>query len=531
MIKHTSFFGNYRLVTIFFILVKLLIHFLTNTNYELHRDEMLYFNMGGHLSFGYATVPPFIGIFAFVIKFIFGYSVFGIRFFPAVFGCLSIFIISKIIEELKGGILALVLASTAFLLSGGFLIFDTVFTPNVFEQFFWLFLTYLFLRMVNEQNPKIWIWIGIVCGIAFLNKYSITFFLGGFLISLMFSPHKALFKSKYFVMSLFLATLIILPNLIWQYQHGWPVVHHMNELKRTQLVNMNYGDFFEDLFSLSFLSTALWLFGLFGILVVRNEKKYRYFGIAHLIIILFFFFSHGKAYYILGLVPSLFAFGAYAMEKYFVNKMVWINYAYLMLIICFSMLALPFGLPVFKFSSLGRYYSKVGNMVVYPFSRWEDGKKHDISQVYADMIGWKELAGLVAKAYYNLSVAERQVCTIYGVRNYGYAGAVNFYGKEYNLPEAITFLDSYTLWAPDTIPKGPLIYINGGMDDLIRLFADIKEVGEVKDPYFREKGLKVFVCNQPKADIQDMYKRKAIKEKNIYRREKNLELGLDGRQR
>ncbi len=523
MIKHKPFFGNYGLVTVIFILVKLFLHFLTNTNYELHRDEMLYFNMGEHLSFGYATVPPFMGILAFIVKSIFGYSVFGIRFFPAVFGCLSIFMISRIIKELKGGILALVMASTAFLLSGGFLIFDTVFTPNVFEQFFWLYLTYLILKMVTDQNPKIWIWIGIVCGLAFLNKYSIAFFIGGFFISFMLSPHKVLCKSKYFIWSLFLAALIISPNLIWQYQHGWPVVHHMDELKRTQLVNMKYVGFFEDLFSLSFLSTALWLFGLFGILSFRDEKKYRFLGIAYLLIILFFFFSHGKAYYVLGLIPFLLAFGAYAMEKYFANKLSWINYAYLMLCICFSILALPFGLPIFKFKDLDSYYGKVGNMVVYPFSRWEDGKKHEISQVYADMTGWTALAGLVAKAYNDLPETEKPVCTIYGVRNYGYAGAVNFYGKKFNLPEAITFLDSYTLWAPDTIPKGPLIYINSGMDDLTSLFADIKEVGEVRDLYFREKGLKVFVCSQAKADIQDIYRKKAMEEKNTYRRQKHLE--------
>jgi hypothetical protein len=54
---------------------KLLIHFLTNTRYELLRDEMLFFNMGEHLSTGYATVPPVTGFLAFLINKIFGFSV------------------------------------------------------------------------------------------------------------------------------------------------------------------------------------------------------------------------------------------------------------------------------------------------------------------------------------------------------------------------------------------------------------------------------------------------------------------------
>jgi len=40
------------------------------------------------------------------------------------------------------------------------------------------------------------------------------------------------------------------------------------------------------------------------------------------------------------------------------------------------------------------------------------------------MTGWKELAGYVAKAYYSLSEEEKKNCTIFGERNYGYAGAV-----------------------------------------------------------------------------------------------------------
>ena len=91
--------SNYWIVAIIFIIVKLCLHFFTNTNYELHRDEMLYFNMGDHLSFGYATVPPVIGFLAFIVKSIFGYSVFGIRLIPALLGAASIFIIARLLKK------------------------------------------------------------------------------------------------------------------------------------------------------------------------------------------------------------------------------------------------------------------------------------------------------------------------------------------------------------------------------------------------------------------------------------------------
>jgi hypothetical protein len=42
-------------VTILSIASKLLLHLLVNTNYELHRYELLYVNMGHHSSLGYVS--------------------------------------------------------------------------------------------------------------------------------------------------------------------------------------------------------------------------------------------------------------------------------------------------------------------------------------------------------------------------------------------------------------------------------------------------------------------------------------------
>jgi len=115
-----------------------------------------------------------------------------------------------------------------------------------------------------------------------------------------------------------------------------------------------------------------------------------------------------------------------------------------------------------------------------------------------------------------LSKEEQANCIIYCERNYGYAGAVHFYGKEYNLPDAITFLESYVLWAPDSIPAGPVIYINNDIDGFNNLFAEIEEVGSVNNKYFREDGLKVFLCKKSKTDVQRIYADKAKEEKSIY---------------
>jgi hypothetical protein len=124
----------------------------------------------------------------------------------------------------------------------------------------------------------------------------------------------------------------------------------------------------------------------------------------------------------------------------------------------------------------------------------------------------------VAKAYYSLPEEEKRNCIIFGERNYGYAGAVYFYGKEYDLPEAITFHESYVFWAPDTIPNGPIIYIYRDINELEKYFGNISVAGSVDNRFFREKGLKVFLCRESLSDVAAVYKELARNEKRKYRR-------------
>jgi hypothetical protein len=311
--------------------------------------------------------------------------------------------------------------------------------------------------------------------------------------------------------------LIVLPNIYWQYAHGWPIFLHIDELEKSQMVNMTFRNFLIDLFNLNYISTFFWLIGLFAVVLLKSESRNRYLFFVALIILMLFMLMRGKAYYVLGLIPVLFALSGYVLEKYITVKHKLINYIILGIIVVFSLFSIPFSIPLLSFENLSNYSKKTAGLVSYPFSRWEDGELKQISQVFSDMTGWEELVSIVNKAYLQIPESDRKQTTIYAERNYGYAGAVHFYGKKYQLPEAITFLDSYVLWAPDTIAKGPLIYINFEIAGLDNFFEKVTEVGAVNNIYFRENGLKVFLCENPNGKLQDVYRQKASAEKQNYR--------------
>src|SRR6185437_4352554 len=99
------------LILVAFILLKFLLQYLLyNPYYDLQRDEYLYLDQANHPAWGYVSVPPVTAWFSAIIQFL-GNSVFWVRFFPALFGALTLVVVWKAIEELKGNLYALILGS------------------------------------------------------------------------------------------------------------------------------------------------------------------------------------------------------------------------------------------------------------------------------------------------------------------------------------------------------------------------------------------------------------------------------------
>src|SRR5664279_6375266 len=99
------------LPVIFLALFNICIHLLVINNLEYHRDELLYFSLGQHPDFGYATVPPMIGWIAWFMQNVFGYSLFAVRLFPALLSGVMVLLVSAITRELGGSPYSRILAS------------------------------------------------------------------------------------------------------------------------------------------------------------------------------------------------------------------------------------------------------------------------------------------------------------------------------------------------------------------------------------------------------------------------------------
>ena len=102
------------ILTSFIFLKFLLQYILLSPEYDLQRDEYLHLDQANHLAWGYLSVPPMTAGISFIIKLL-GNGLYWVKFFPALFGALTILVTWKAIEELNGSIAACILGATGVL--------------------------------------------------------------------------------------------------------------------------------------------------------------------------------------------------------------------------------------------------------------------------------------------------------------------------------------------------------------------------------------------------------------------------------
>lgn len=485
---------------------------LYNPNYDLQRDEYLHLDQANHLAWGFQSVPPATSWISYIIKLL-GNTIFWVRFFPAFIGALTIVVVWKTIEELKGNLFALLLGSTCILFSA-LLRLNFLFQPNSLDVLCWTTFYFILIKYINNENVK-WLYISsFVFALGFLNKYNIIFLLFGLFPAILLTNQRKVLAKKELYFAILFGLLIILPNLLWQYNNNFPVFYHMKELAETQLVNVNRLDFLKEQLFYFIGSLPVIIASLYAILFYKPFEKFRLFFWAILFTIVVFIYFKAKGYYAIGLYPVYISFGSVFLSeklntdwrKYF--KPILIVVPIIFYIILFD-IAFSVKAPNYYVENKNKY-KKIGLL------RWEDGKDHQLPQDFADMLGWKELAQKIDIVYSKLPNKEQ---TLILCDNYGQAGAINYYTVNKNI-RAVSFSADYINW----------FKFDNKIENLIRVkeFKNTKNELDETSPFFdsafvadtinnslaREYGTTIFVFSSAKIDINKKLKIEVDKMKN-----------------
>ncbi len=497
-------------------LLKLILPFvLQNGVYEPHRDEFLYLAEGRHMAWGYMEVPPLLSVFAWLTN-LFGGGFFWIKLWPSLFGALTYLIVGRTVLSVGGRQFALLLSFLPFVF-GAYLRTNYLFQPNFLDVFFWTLTAYALIRYVQSQiaaeryspAPSMgrsakWIYLaGVSAGLGMLSKYSMVFFATSLLLGILLTPERRVLKSRHNLYALCIAWLLFLPNLLWQWRHGFPVVFHMNELQRTQLQYISPASFFSQQLVMNLGGIFIWIAGLVFVGFSNQGRSYRFIGWSFLIVMGLLALGHAKGYYALGVYPSLFGFGAVGLERWTVKRLVFLRYAMVAISLVIGYTAIMTGLPVMPPQQLAAHYAKSGIARSVGALRWEDLKDHPLPQDFADMLSWKEMTRKVAEAYATLDAQEKSETLLF-CDNYGQAAAVNYYGPQYGLPPAFSTNASFLYWLPpDYYKYNNLLVVTDDEAEMqhpfIHQFASAKLVDSITNPYAREYGSQIILLKGPSA--------------------------------
>ncbi len=499
------YFSNANLIIGLLALINVFIHIYFSLNLEYHRDELLYFSLGRHPDFGYATVPPMIGWIAWLMQGIIGNSLFAVRIFPALMSAVFVVLVSETARELGGSSSARILAAVGSVVSIIGLRTFLMFQPVHIDLLMWTLMFYLVARYVNTGADKFLILLGITAGAALLNKYLIGLLLFSLLLVIPFTRFKSIFGKKSFLFALTGGLLVFSPNLIWQIVNGLPVIAHFSELKQTQLVNVDRVAFLIEQLAMPGIASLLTVAGLIYMFVSPRMRDYRFMAFVAVLVILILMLLQGKSYYTQGVFPFLMAAGAVFWER--TLRKTWLAGAFAILMIILSLPAVPIGVPVWKTDGLVTYFAELKDKYGMAFiCRFEDNSIHSLPQDYADMLGWEELTAITAEAW--KTIPDKDAAFIYA-ENYGQAGAINVIGKKYGLPDPLCLSESFKYWLPEEFDPDIkyAIYINSEVgEDVLRIFRNVVKVGSISNPDAREYGTGVFLLSDPAVSFNAFWK-------------------------
>ncbi len=314
---------------------------------------------------------------------------------------------------------------------------------------------------------------------------------------------KYLVRRKFW-MGAALAFLIFLPYLIWQVRNGFPTLEFYANYASGKTYPVTPLQFILDQFvSLNPLAAPVWLLGLFYVLFHKQGRRFRVLGLAYLALLAVFIFLKAKYYMPAPFYPVLFGAGAVLMEEFIDKKkpsFKWLKPVSVAAIFLAGAAMVPMARPVLPVETFIDY-SKGWTGV-----KQETHDLEKLPQHFADMFGWPELAAEVAKVYRSLPEEERNRACIFA-DNYGEAGAIWLFGREYGLPRPISGHNQYFLWGPRDCAGDLLIAFGPDEDDLKQAFEDVREAGRFHHDYCMpyENDLPIFICRRPRMSIKEAW--------------------------
>ena len=478
---------------------KLIFHVLTDDQYGFHRDELQTLSDARHLDWGFVAYPPLTPFFGYIEVMLFGTSLAGFRFFPALAQSLVFVVTGLMARKLGGGRAAMLIAAIAIALAPVSLSGSALMMYVSFDYLWYVLLAWFVICRIESGDARWWLAIGAVVGLGMMTKYTTAFFATGLVAGVLFTPWRKDLRSKWLWLGLGLSVLIFLPNLLWQVRHDFVTLDFLKFIHARDVGIGRADHFWIDQInniSTNFLTLPLWLAGLatafFGM-----RGRYRILGWMAVVPVVIFALAQGRGYYTGPLYPMLFALGAVVLQRRLDSwqrpisrRVAWSGVVLLLLA---ASMVVPVVLPLVPVNS----------------AHWAFVNK--MNGDFREQFGWPEFARENARIWNGLSPEERAHAGVYA-SNYGEAGALELYGPEYGLPQVFSAVNTFWLRGSGD-PSLQVIVVNGSsrkyweeVCDSLELAGHTSNDAKVSNEE-TEDHPDIFVCRGLRKPVKELWPR------------------------
>jgi hypothetical protein len=467
--------------------VRLLFHILTNGHYGFHRDELATFDDARHLDWGFVAYPPLTPFLARIGLDVFGTSPAGVRAIPALAQSLVMLVAGWMAALLGGGRRAQVLAALAVAASPVSLAAGHLFQYVSFDLLWGAITLACVIQLLQTDNPRWWIPIGITVGLGLMTRYTIAFLVVGAIAGLLISRRFDIFRTRWFPVAALLTICIALPNLLWQARNDYVSLDFLRSIHERD-VRIGRADGFlwkQFLVPANLLTVPLWLAGLWFYFRRPEGSRLRALGWTFVATLLLFAISQARDYYTAPLYPMLLAAGAVLSDRWpkWARGAQWAGVA--------AGIAVAAAIATPLAPSGTAWFQTAANI------------NGDLREEF----GWQELAAQIAQVRDLLPEDERASAAIL-TDNYGEAGALDLYGGKFGLPGALSRVNSY--WLRGYPEERPQTLILVGFRDTLtdKYFMHCEVMGTITNPIRtrnEEFGRVIRVCRDLKLSWKEFW--------------------------
>jgi 4-amino-4-deoxy-L-arabinose transferase-like glycosyltransferase len=438
------------------------------------------------------------------MRHVFGDSLLAVRLVPALLFGLFVWLAARLARELGGGRFAQSLAALSVAIAPEYLGLTSFYSMNAFDLVFWAIAALCVARLARTGDMRLWRPLGLVIGVGLLNKLSILFFVLGLGVAVLATPLRRHLARRELWQGMLVAVVLVVPYVLWEMRHDWATLEFIRNATRYKNVSLSPAAFAAaQILELHPFNAPLWLAGVAWLFVAPPPQRGRALGIVFVVAFAVLAVQHGKPYYLAGAFPAVLAAGAVVFERFSEVHRSWLRPTVLVLLTTAGAVTAPFAIPVLPVDTLVAYQRALR---VAPVAA-EKQRLGSLDQHFADRFGWNELTREVARVYAALPADERAAVTIV-TSNYGEAGALDYYGRKYGLPPALSPHNNYYFWREGHDRMPIVIAVGWSPQYLAGVFGRVEMAGHVVSPYAVpfETLWPIYVCREPKVPVDALWR-------------------------